>query len=86
MKNKEHLKYNKRSKEMQKRIINKVRQERQRVFDRFSLLFTLLGTFGLVATFYGFEHLIDRVATFSDNPFIFSGSRYSDTSLYWFFV
>ena len=40
------------------------------VFGRFPLPFTLLGAFGLVATFYGFEGIIDRIDIFADNPYI----------------
>jgi hypothetical protein len=49
-------------------------ERRQRVFDRFPILFTLLGAFGLVATFYGFERLIDQVDLFHDNPWILLGT------------
>lgn len=56
--------------ESEKRIVARLKSERQRVFDRFPLLFTLLGSFGLVATFYGFERIIDRVDAFSENPVI----------------
>jgi len=34
------------------------------------MFFTLLAGFGLVATFYGFERLIDKVDLLSRNPFI----------------
>ena len=51
-------------------VINKLVEKRESVFSRFPLLFTILGTFGVVATFYGFEHLIDRVSFFANNPFI----------------
>jgi hypothetical protein len=42
---------------------------KEAVFTRFPLLFTLLGAFGLVATFYGFEKVIDQTGL-SDNPWI----------------
>lgn len=54
-------------------MVQKIVHTKQNVLERFPLLFTLLGTFGLVATFYGFEHLIDKVALFSENPFILLG-------------
>lgn len=57
----------------EKAVVTKIAEKKQNVLDRFPLLFTLLGTFGLVATFYGFEHLIDKVDLFSDNPFILLG-------------
>jgi len=45
-------------------------RRRKAAFSRFPLLFTLLGSFGLVATFYGFERLIDQVPLFVENPVI----------------
>jgi uncharacterized integral membrane protein len=38
------------------------------------ILFTLLGTFGVVATFYGFEHVIDHMGLFSNHPFLLLGT------------
>ena len=52
-----------------KQIENIITKQRKAVFTRFPLLFTLLGTFGLVATFYGFERLMDQLGL-SDNPII----------------
>jgi len=49
-------------------------RHKRAVFERFPLLFTLLGAFGLVATFYGFERIIDRIHFFSNNPFILLGT------------
>ena len=46
--------------------------KKQAVFQRFPLLFTLLGTFGLVATFYGFEGVMDKTGL-SENPWILLG-------------
>lgn len=57
-------------KEKEAAVINKIAEKRQNVFSRFPLLFTLLGAFGLVATFYGFERLIDRVELLAENPVI----------------
>jgi len=51
-------------------LAQKVIKRRQAAFNRFPLLFTLLGTFGLVATFYGFEGLIDQVDLLSENPWL----------------
>lgn len=45
-------------------------KERNIIISKFPLPFALLGAFGLVATFYGFEHLIDMVPLFVDNPAI----------------
>ena len=54
--------------EKEEAVIQKLAQERESVFSRFPLLFTLLGAFGVVATFYGFEGLIDRIDVLADNP------------------
>ncbi|OGL34655.1 hypothetical protein A3F65_03060 [Candidatus Saccharibacteria bacterium RIFCSPHIGHO2_12_FULL_47_16b] len=53
-----------------KPIIEKLFNPRKNAFGRFPLLFTFLGGFGLVATFYGFERLIDKIDLLSRNPFI----------------
>ena len=47
----------------------KLRERKQAVFTRFPLLFTLLGAFGLVATFYGFEGVMDQIGL-SENPWV----------------
>lgn len=54
-------------------VVQKLFQERQSAFQRFPLLFTLLTTFGFVATLYGFEHLLNRVDLLVENPFIMLG-------------
>jgi hypothetical protein len=51
-------------------VLQKFDQQRQNVFQRIPLLFALLGSFGLVATFYGFEGIIDRIDVLADNPVI----------------
>lgn len=51
-------------------LARKVITQRQAVFSRFPLLFTLLGTFGFVATLYGFEGIIDRIDILSENPWL----------------
>lgn len=64
-------------KEKEATVINRLVEKRQNVFSRFPLLFTMLATFGLVATFYGFERLIDEVDILSDNPYILLGAGVS---------
>ena len=59
--------------EKERAVAGKLARTKQNVLDRFPLLFTMLGTFGLVATFYGFEHLIDKSEFLSENPFILLG-------------
>lgn len=46
-----------------------IAKKRRAAFARFPLLFTLLGAFGLVATFYGFEGVMDQTGL-SENPFV----------------
>ena len=45
-----------------------VAKQRQAVFERWPLLFTLLATFGLVAILYGFEGIIDTIPLLRENP------------------
>lgn len=45
-----------------------VKNVRDSTFKRFPFIFVFLSTFGLVATFYGFEKVIDQIDFFSDNP------------------
>ena len=45
-----------------------LQSRRQTAFQRFPVTFTLLGTFGLIATFYGFQGLVDQVQYFQSNP------------------
>lgn len=51
-----------------KKLTERFNKTRGTVFARFPLIFTLLGAFGFVATFYGFEHLIDRIDILANNP------------------
>ncbi len=57
----------------EKAVVGRLAEKKQHVLDRVPLLFTLLGAFGLVATFYGFEHLIDSIDLLANNPFILLG-------------
>lgn len=43
---------------------------RQSYVQKYPVVFTLAGTFGFVATLYGFEKLIDKVDLFVNNPWI----------------
>lgn len=51
-------------------VAQKIAEKKENVVHRFPLLFTLLGTFGLVAVLYGFEGIIDRIDILSRNPII----------------
>ncbi|HIA92108.1 TPA: hypothetical protein EYO12_03265 [Candidatus Saccharibacteria bacterium] len=57
----------------EKAVSEKIKGTKESAFDRFPIVFTLLGVFGLVATLYGFEGLIDKVDLFRDNPLILLG-------------
>ena len=41
---------------------------RDSAFTKYPLIFVLLSSFGLVATFYGFEKVIDNIPFFVENP------------------
>lgn len=56
--------------EVPNEMLHKLIQQRDSAFKRLPLLFTLLGTFGLMATFYGFQHLINKIPVLADNPLI----------------
>jgi hypothetical protein len=58
----------------EKKLVHKVHKNREAAFQRFPLLFTMLGTFGVVATFYGFEGIIDRIDVLADNPWLILAS------------
>lgn len=57
-------------KDKEVQVLHTLDQRRQNAVQRFPLIFTLMAAFGLVATFYGFEHLIDKIDPLADNPFI----------------
>ena len=54
----------------EKALLEKAGKGREAAFNRFPLGFALLGTFGVVAIFYGFEGLIDRIDILANNPWI----------------
>jgi len=56
--------------EIDEKIIKKARMKRESVAERYPMTFALIGTFGLVSTFYGFEKLIDSVQLFVNHPWI----------------
>lgn len=55
-------------KEATKNAGNTLGAYKQTAFHKFPLLFVLLSSFGLVATFYGFEKVIDSVPILQNNP------------------
>ncbi|HUP26729.1 MAG TPA: hypothetical protein VM124_03745 [Candidatus Limnocylindrales bacterium] len=54
----------------EKAVAQNLSRKKEGVYQRFPLLFTLLGTFGVVAVFYGFEGIINRIDLFVNNPII----------------
>ncbi|MEO5499554.1 MAG: hypothetical protein ABIR46_03580 [Candidatus Saccharimonadales bacterium] len=56
--------------ELEEHVVQRLAQSRNNAVAKFPLLFTLLTAFGVVATFYGFEHLIDQSVWLSENPLI----------------
>ncbi len=56
--------------EVEERMYREVIKERNYIVKKFPLPFAILGSFGLVATFYGFEHLIDQNAFLTEHPLV----------------
>ncbi len=50
--------------------VEQLSKRRDTAFKRFPLVFTLLGTFGVVATWDGFQRLIVKVPAIQRNPVI----------------
>jgi len=59
--------------ELEEHVAQRLAQSRNNAVAKFPMLFTLLTTFGIVATFYGFEHMIDQIAWLADNPLLLLG-------------
>ena len=51
-------------------LLQRLIAQRDGAFKRFPLLFTLLGAFGLVATYAGFSDLIDKIPLLSRDPIV----------------
>lgn len=54
--------------ELEEHVARRLAESRNNAVAKFPLLFTILTTFGIVATFYGFEHVIDQIEWLSSNP------------------
>lgn len=52
------------------KIIEKVTAQRESLAQRHPHMFALVGAFGLVSTFYGFEKIIDQIPVLTNNPWI----------------
>ena len=59
--------------ELEEHVAHRLAESRNNAVQRFPLLFTILTTFGIVATFYGFEHMIDQIEWLSNNPMTLLG-------------
>lgn len=55
---------------IEEKIAHKVVEGRDRAAVKFPLVFGLLASFGLVATFYGFEALLNKIDWLRDNPWL----------------
>ena len=51
-------------------LVEKLVEKRVKAETKFPLAATLLASFGLVSTFYGFEKVIDSIDVFAKNPWI----------------
>lgn len=49
---------------------NEFVHRRDHAFARLPLLFTLLATFGVVATFYGFNGILEKIPILARDPYI----------------
>ena len=60
-------------KKVETAVVQKFEKSKDNAYSRFPLLFTLLSAFGVVATFYGFERIIDKIPLLANNPVILLG-------------
>jgi len=59
-----------RSEDKELDALDRLALKRDSAFKRFPLVFTLLGTFGLVSTLYGVQHLFDKIPVLANNPIL----------------
>jgi hypothetical protein len=52
---------------------DKLTKTRNSAFKRFPLIFSLLGTFGLVSTLYGVQHIFDKIPLLANDPLLSLG-------------
>jgi hypothetical protein len=57
-------------KDVQSETIQEFIKRRDGAFNRFPLVLTLFGTFGVVSVFYGFSHVLDKFPVFARDPII----------------
>lgn len=56
--------------DIEEKILKKLSESRDKTAVKFPLVFGLAASFGLVATYYGFEKLIDKVDLFVNHPWL----------------
>lgn len=56
--------------DVEDKILKALELRREKVNQKFPLWSALTATFGIVAVFYGFEKLIDKVPVLANNPWI----------------
>ena len=59
--------------DIEEEALRKVFKTRDTYAQKYPLVFTLCAAFGLVATFYGFEKIIDSIPLLTDNPWLVLG-------------
>lgn len=57
-------------KKKQPRAIRKLKRQRNRVVASHPFIFILLGTFGVVSTYYGLQHILEKIPAVANNPVI----------------
>lgn len=56
--------------EAEQRLLVEIQKQRKWVKTRHPFLFMLLVTFGAIATFQGFNRIVNSISLFADNPWI----------------
>jgi hypothetical protein len=56
------------------RLTTLLKKQRRSASIKHPLAFTILGAFGLVTTFYGFEHVLDNIPLLKNNPVVMLGT------------
>ena len=51
-------------------VTERAKDLRDSTFTRFPIILVFFSTFGLVATLYGFEKVIDQIPFFEEHPFM----------------
>lgn len=58
----------KQAEEITKEVNNFMRKHGRSVFGRYPLLFSLLGTFGVVLVIHGFDGIVEKISFLSERP------------------